>query len=222
METLFWFHPPIWWLGRRLDLERERACDEAVVSGFAPDVTPRPWSRRPVPSGSAADVRGGARGAFSLTSRVAQILGRRAGAPSPPRAVLLPGLGARAGRVAPVRRPPCRRGRGDGAQPGFKAPRFWSRGRRAALPPPSRTMRGSGQLGIEPSSPGPVGSRPLPAADWPDGVQPQLVRIAYGPFNDLPVYAVVGLPEWAPASASTSAREPSTTSSTTRRASRAI
>lgn len=31
-EILFWFFPPIWWLGRRLLLERERACDEAVLS----------------------------------------------------------------------------------------------------------------------------------------------------------------------------------------------
>jgi len=32
IEALFWFYPPIWWLGRRLLLERERACDEAVLS----------------------------------------------------------------------------------------------------------------------------------------------------------------------------------------------
>lgn len=31
-EILFWFYPPIWWLGRRLLLERERACDEAVLT----------------------------------------------------------------------------------------------------------------------------------------------------------------------------------------------
>jgi beta-lactamase regulating signal transducer with metallopeptidase domain len=31
-ELLFWFFPPIWWLGRRLLLERERACDEAVLT----------------------------------------------------------------------------------------------------------------------------------------------------------------------------------------------
>lgn len=29
---VFWFYPPIWWLGRRLLLERERACDEAVLT----------------------------------------------------------------------------------------------------------------------------------------------------------------------------------------------
>lgn len=31
VETLFWFHPMTWWIGRRLVVERERACDDAVV-----------------------------------------------------------------------------------------------------------------------------------------------------------------------------------------------
>lgn len=31
-ETLFWFHPMVWWIGRKLVDERERACDEAVLS----------------------------------------------------------------------------------------------------------------------------------------------------------------------------------------------
>jgi bla regulator protein BlaR1 len=33
VEALFWFYPPVWWLGARLiaERERERACDEAVV-----------------------------------------------------------------------------------------------------------------------------------------------------------------------------------------------
>jgi len=30
-ETLFWFHPAVWWIGRRMIEERERACDEAVL-----------------------------------------------------------------------------------------------------------------------------------------------------------------------------------------------
>jgi TonB family protein len=32
VETLFWFWPPVWWLGARLIAERERACDEAVLA----------------------------------------------------------------------------------------------------------------------------------------------------------------------------------------------
>jgi bla regulator protein blaR1 len=31
VESLFWFHPAVWWLGNRLVEDRERACDEAVV-----------------------------------------------------------------------------------------------------------------------------------------------------------------------------------------------
>lgn len=31
VETLFWFHPLVWWIGGRLVEERERACDEAVL-----------------------------------------------------------------------------------------------------------------------------------------------------------------------------------------------
>jgi beta-lactamase regulating signal transducer with metallopeptidase domain len=33
VETLFWFHPAVWWIGRRMIEERERACDEAVLAG---------------------------------------------------------------------------------------------------------------------------------------------------------------------------------------------
>jgi beta-lactamase regulating signal transducer with metallopeptidase domain len=31
VETLFWFHPLVWWIGRRMVEERERACDEEVL-----------------------------------------------------------------------------------------------------------------------------------------------------------------------------------------------
>src|SRR5580692_6453257 len=31
VEGLFWFHPLIWWIGSRLVIEREQACDEAVI-----------------------------------------------------------------------------------------------------------------------------------------------------------------------------------------------
>ena len=33
VEGLFWFHPLVWWIGKRLCEERERACDECVVAG---------------------------------------------------------------------------------------------------------------------------------------------------------------------------------------------
>jgi beta-lactamase regulating signal transducer with metallopeptidase domain len=38
-QTLFWFYPPVWWLGTRLIRERELACDEAVLAaGHEPGV----------------------------------------------------------------------------------------------------------------------------------------------------------------------------------------
>lgn len=38
VETLFWFHPLVWWIGARLLDERERACDEEVLrQGHNPD-----------------------------------------------------------------------------------------------------------------------------------------------------------------------------------------
>ncbi|HEY0760556.1 MAG TPA: M56 family metallopeptidase [Acidisarcina sp.] len=39
VETLFWFHPAVWWIRTRLVEERERACDEAVIqAGSAAEV----------------------------------------------------------------------------------------------------------------------------------------------------------------------------------------
>jgi len=32
VEAIFWFHPLVWWLGTRLMDERERACDETVLT----------------------------------------------------------------------------------------------------------------------------------------------------------------------------------------------
>ncbi len=31
VETVFWFHPLVWWIGQQTVEERERACDEEVV-----------------------------------------------------------------------------------------------------------------------------------------------------------------------------------------------
>ena len=36
VETIFWFHPLVWWIRARLIEERERACDEAVVQSGNP------------------------------------------------------------------------------------------------------------------------------------------------------------------------------------------
>ena len=39
VETIFWFHPLVWWIRARLMEERERACDEGVLRlGSEPQV----------------------------------------------------------------------------------------------------------------------------------------------------------------------------------------
>jgi uncharacterized protein (TIGR03435 family) len=39
LQAVLWFYPPVWWLGRRLIEERERACDEEVLrAGSEPEV----------------------------------------------------------------------------------------------------------------------------------------------------------------------------------------
>jgi beta-lactamase regulating signal transducer with metallopeptidase domain len=35
VESVFWFHPLVWWIGARMIEERERACDEEVLRGGA-------------------------------------------------------------------------------------------------------------------------------------------------------------------------------------------
>jgi bla regulator protein BlaR1 len=38
VEAIFWFHPLVWWLGKRLVEERERGCDESVLgAGHVPE-----------------------------------------------------------------------------------------------------------------------------------------------------------------------------------------
>ena len=34
VETTFWFHPLVWWIGKRMGEERELACDEEVLQVF--------------------------------------------------------------------------------------------------------------------------------------------------------------------------------------------
>jgi len=31
VETAFWFHPMVWWIGKQMMEDRERACDEEVL-----------------------------------------------------------------------------------------------------------------------------------------------------------------------------------------------
>jgi bla regulator protein blaR1 len=77
-ETIFWFHPLVWWIGARLIEERECACDEGVVGwGNAPDLYAEvivkicKWSMES-PLTCVAGVTGG-----NLKKRIEQIMNTR-------------------------------------------------------------------------------------------------------------------------------------------------
>ena len=94
VETLFWFHPIVWWIGARMVAERERACDEAVVERGAAQQTYaegilkvcRFCLRSPV--ASVASV-----GRGSLSERIERIMRHRCAPPiSLPFRLLLAGI----------------------------------------------------------------------------------------------------------------------------------
>jgi TPR repeat protein/beta-lactamase regulating signal transducer with metallopeptidase domain len=80
VEALFWFHPLVWWIGRRLVVEREQACDEAVIQSlcdrqaYAEAILKicQGYSRQPMPC--IAGVAGG-----DLKRRIATIMTAQVG-----------------------------------------------------------------------------------------------------------------------------------------------
>jgi bla regulator protein blaR1 len=82
VETVFWFHPVVWWLGARLVNERERACDEDVLrmgadhESYAEAILKVCGFCLRAPMALVAGV-----GGSTLTTRIEWILGRPA-APS--------------------------------------------------------------------------------------------------------------------------------------------
>ncbi len=86
VESLFWFHPLVWWLGTRLIAERERACDEEVLADgnkaqdYAEGIVRVCQNYLQSPLRCAAGVGGG-----NLTMRIESIL-------NPPRQVRLSAL----------------------------------------------------------------------------------------------------------------------------------
>jgi bla regulator protein blaR1 len=79
VETLFWFHPVVWWLSARLVSERERACDEEVLRmgtdkrRYAEGILKVCGFCLRSPSACVAGV-----GGSNLTARVERIMGHRA------------------------------------------------------------------------------------------------------------------------------------------------
>jgi beta-lactamase regulating signal transducer with metallopeptidase domain len=84
LQALFWFHPLVWWLNRRIREEREKCCDETAIAALHADsreygaaILDRlaNWHEPAAPSSSLA-IAGGAR---ELEDRLASILvpGRR-------------------------------------------------------------------------------------------------------------------------------------------------
>lgn len=95
VETLFWFHPVVWWLGARLVSERERACDEEVVRmgserrSYAESILKVCAFCLRSPLACVAGV-----GGSDLTQRIENIMSRPAARPlTIPRRVLLVSVG---------------------------------------------------------------------------------------------------------------------------------
>jgi uncharacterized protein (TIGR03435 family) len=86
VEALFWFHPLVWWIERRLIDERERACDEYVLQAGS---TPRDYAEgilqvcRFAVDAPLACVAGV--GGSDLRRRIEMILGDSNGRPLTPR-----------------------------------------------------------------------------------------------------------------------------------------
>jgi TonB family protein len=83
VETLFWCHPVVWWLGTRLVSERERACDEEVLDmGFdqhtyAESILEVCGFSLRAPAAFIAGVSG-----LPVTQRIERILSRRVTGPT--------------------------------------------------------------------------------------------------------------------------------------------
>ena len=79
VETLLFFHPAVWWLGRRLRTERELCCDDMAIAACGDPLTYASalvaLERARVPSLRLTQAIDGHRSGPGLRSRVGRILG---------------------------------------------------------------------------------------------------------------------------------------------------
>jgi uncharacterized protein (TIGR03435 family) len=200
VEALFWFHPAVWALGRRLQEERERACDEGVVAGTPADVYAEALVKT-CQFHLEAPLACAAAGGRGFSGRIARILRRDsrpvspwiarglatavaaafslpivAAAVTPPELV---GLGPNRFMQAPemlvawAPRAASPYAHGDER---FVTVSVWPS---ASRTPGGLQAFGGGRL---------AGTGVLPAS---------LIRTAYGGRKLIPEYRIIGLPEWA-------------------------
>jgi beta-lactamase regulating signal transducer with metallopeptidase domain len=90
VRTAAGFHPAVWWIGRRLDVERELACDELAVrvTGSVRDYARCLTKLASLPqSGSALRLAPAARSSSRLTARIVRLVASK-GYPSRTQSVL--------------------------------------------------------------------------------------------------------------------------------------
>lgn len=193
VETVFWFHPLVWWIGKRLVAERERACDEAVLlTGGAPQVYAeailnvcRLYVESPLPC--VAGITGS-----ELKQRIETIVKNRTGDPlTRLKKLVLAGTGT-AVLAAPIIigifNAPASLAQ-DTSQP---VPRFEV----ASIKPCSleTAMVASGSAAS--SDRLSTGCAPLAWSDHTGLIQRAYTRFAEGRYHQFGLYAIEGAPDW--------------------------
>jgi uncharacterized protein (TIGR03435 family) len=172
--TIFWFHPAVWWIGRRLIEERERACDEAVLGqGSRPETYAQSILNickfyTELPLACASGVTGA-----DLKKRIREIMTRRA--------VLRLTLARRAALVC-------------AAIAAVATPVVIGVLRAQTLPPPP--AYGYEVASIKPSAPGETGSRFGPGPQGGMRSQNTAVMMLLTFAYDVRDYQFVGVPGW--------------------------
>jgi len=201
-ETLFWFHPAVWLLGRRLQDERERACDEGVVAGTSPQVYAEALVKTCQFHLDAPLTCGAGGTPATFTSRIARILRSGECRQVPPWlrrgiAVLVTGALALPVAVAAVMPPKIV---GLGPNRLLQSPQLLVAWAPRGLSPVAHGDERFVTATVWPSSSGtPGGLQAFGGGRVAGtGVSPaELIRTAFGSTKALRQHEVVGLPEWA-------------------------